>query len=187
MQKIVPSASDGCVHCHSVRGCCGRHPACCATNLGRQGAAGVIDSCIGITSGDWANGRAIAPEMLWKCCCAVPMRLLKSLSAVQYLFNAPDGFARLALEHKLRPSARLQAVCVLRLQALVRRNIHHGKPPSYLATAADGTVVPETADNILHGIAGRHCRPYHAPAGGWSWGASDMRAARSASSLSGTA
>jgi hypothetical protein len=30
--------------------------------------------------------------------------------AAQYLINVPEGFARLALEHKLRPSARLSCV-----------------------------------------------------------------------------
>ena len=33
----------------------------------------------------------------------------------QYLFNAPEGYARLALEHKARPSARLRAAMVTTL------------------------------------------------------------------------
>ena len=42
------------------------------------------------------------------------------LPAMQYLFNAPEGFARVALEHKLRPS-KLRAAFVTQLhqQSLV--------------------------------------------------------------------
>jgi hypothetical protein len=40
---------------------------------------------------------------------------------MQYLFNAPEGYARLVLEHKTRPSAKLQALFALQPQALVRR------------------------------------------------------------------
>ncbi|BDA43097.1 probable zinc phosphodiesterase ELAC protein 2 at C-terminar half [Coccomyxa sp. Obi] len=36
----------------------------------------------------------------------------------QYLFNAPEGYARLALEHKIRPSAKLQALFALHPQAM---------------------------------------------------------------------
>jgi hypothetical protein len=35
--------------------------------------------------------------------------------AAQYLINVPEGFARLALEHKLRPSARLSCVLLTSL------------------------------------------------------------------------
>jgi hypothetical protein len=35
------------------------------------------------------------------------------------LFNVPEGFARLVLEHKMRPSSRLQAVFAAHAQALV--------------------------------------------------------------------
>ena len=69
------------------------------------------------------------------------MPLPSSLSAVQYLFNAPDGFSRLALEHKLRPSARLQAVCALRLQALVRLGARYDSsqyPPAGRCTQTMG-------------------------------------------------
>lgn len=31
-------------------------------------------------------------------------------SAVQYLFNVPEGFARLVLEHRMRPGMGLRAV-----------------------------------------------------------------------------
>ena len=42
--------------------------------------------------------------------------------AAQYLVNVPEGFARLALEHKLRPSARLSCVMLTSLlpQSAVR-------------------------------------------------------------------
>jgi hypothetical protein len=42
--------------------------------------------------------------------------------AAQYLINVPEGFARLALEHKLRPSARLSCVLLTSLlpQSAVR-------------------------------------------------------------------
>lgn len=34
---------------------------------------------------------------------------------LQYLFNAPEGFARLVLEHKVRPSQNLRAAFVTQL------------------------------------------------------------------------
>lgn len=34
---------------------------------------------------------------------------------LQYLFNAPEGLSRLALEHKARPTARLRAALVTTL------------------------------------------------------------------------
>ncbi|EIE26920.1 hypothetical protein COCSUDRAFT_59422 [Coccomyxa subellipsoidea C-169] len=37
---------------------------------------------------------------------------------MQYLFNAPEGYARLVLEHKTRPSAKLRALFVVQPQAL---------------------------------------------------------------------
>ena len=37
----------------------------------------------------------------------------------QYLFNAPEGFSRLVLEHKIRPTAALKAVISLKPCALV--------------------------------------------------------------------
>jgi hypothetical protein len=39
----------------------------------------------------------------------------------QYLFNAPEGFARFVLEHKVRPSSNLRAVFATDLPSLVRR------------------------------------------------------------------
>lgn len=44
--------------------------------------------------------------------------------AAQYLFNVPEGFARLALEHKLRPSAKLSCVSLTSLlpQSAVRNS-----------------------------------------------------------------
>ncbi len=41
---------------------------------------------------------------------------------MQYLFNAPEGYARLVLEHKTRPSAKLRALFAVQPQALVRRH-----------------------------------------------------------------
>jgi hypothetical protein len=35
---------------------------------------------------------------------------------MQYLFNAPEGFARLVLEHKVRPSQHLRAAFLTQLQ-----------------------------------------------------------------------
>ena len=37
------------------------------------------------------------------------------LHGLQYLFNAPEGFARLVLEHKVRPSQNLRAAFVTQL------------------------------------------------------------------------
>ena len=36
--------------------------------------------------------------------------MTKFLVFVQYLVNAPEGFARLALEHRVRPDGSLRAV-----------------------------------------------------------------------------
>jgi len=38
---------------------------------------------------------------------------------VQYLFGAPEGFSRLVLEHKIRPTAALNAIFSLRPNSLV--------------------------------------------------------------------
>ncbi len=35
---------------------------------------------------------------------------------MQYLFNAPEGFARVVLEHKVRPSQHLRAAFLTQLQ-----------------------------------------------------------------------
>ena len=35
---------------------------------------------------------------------------------MQYLFNAPEGFARLVLEHKVRPSQHLRAAFLMQIQ-----------------------------------------------------------------------
>ena len=45
---------------------------------------------------------------------------------MQYLFNAPEGFARLVLEHKVRPSQLLRAAFLTQLQphAAVRTLLH---------------------------------------------------------------
>ena len=44
----------------------------------------------------------------------------------QYLFNAPEGFSRLVLEHKIRPTAALKAVFSLKPWALVSQlNVCH--------------------------------------------------------------
>lgn len=44
-----------------------------------------------------------------------PCRPSTPLNSLQYLFNAPEGLSRLALEHKARPSARLRAALVTTL------------------------------------------------------------------------
>jgi hypothetical protein len=50
--------------------------------------------------------------------------------AAQYLVNVPEGFARLALEHKLRPSARLSCVMLTSLlpQSAVRISTFQSVP-----------------------------------------------------------
>lgn len=40
---------------------------------------------------------------------------------LQVQFNVPEGFSRLALEHKCRPGSKLKAVCTTRLQAQLAR------------------------------------------------------------------
>lgn len=47
---------------------------------------------------------------------AAARQQLTSGYRLQYLFNAPEGFARLVLEHKLRPSQHLRAAFLTQLQ-----------------------------------------------------------------------
>ena len=58
---------------------------------------------------------------------SVPMTVC---GALQYLFNAPEGFPRLVLEHKCRPSAKLQAVfaTTCQQQSLVSSNGPNSRP-----------------------------------------------------------
>ena len=72
---------------------------------------------------------------------------------MQYLFNAPEGFSRLALEHKLRPSARLQAVCALRLRALVRLGADH-----YDSQCQPAGRCTENVDMLKLSSTALHCR-----------------------------
>lgn len=49
-----------------------------------------------------AEGDGVGPSLL--------LSPVAPLKGPQYLFNCPEGFARLAIEHKVRPSGQLAAV-----------------------------------------------------------------------------
>lgn len=61
-----------------------------------------------------ADGDGVGPSLL--------VSPISPLKGPQYLFNCPEGFARLAIEHKVRPSGQLAAVFLTSLlpQAAVR-------------------------------------------------------------------
>lgn len=63
--------------------------------------------------------------------------------AAQYLINVPEGFARLALEHKLRPSARLS--CVLLTSLLPQSAVSPHACASLVLSCALGFRVLEAA------------------------------------------
>eukprot|EP00850_Spirogloea_muscicola_P002668 SM000010S04306 [mRNA] locus=s10:832787:837561:- [translate_table: standard] len=75
----------------------------------------------------------------------------------QYLFNAPEGFARLALEHRARPTGRLAALLLtsLRPHAAVRR-------PSALSAFATSSQRGRAASKLCSwGSAGKPAQSAH--------------------------